>query len=101
MKLCEIISTEEKNGVNTCNVKMLGSSAIVILPQSSVGLVCVSEPSTTPEDVSEIDIDSLQNNLSYEDLKKIWNTVDTTYTTATATTKTIVTSIAMTSPLSL
>ena len=50
------------------------------LAQSSVGPVCAPDPSTIPEDISDIDTEALQDKMSHTDHKIIWNKLDTTYT---------------------
>ena len=74
-----MISNEHKNGISTCKVKILGIQDVITLPKSSVEPVCAPDPSNIPGDVSNIDVDLLQTKLSQEDLKDIWNKVDTTY----------------------
>ena len=78
-KLCQIISSEHKNGINTCKVKVLGSQDVVTLSQSSVEPVCAPDPSAIPKDIEDIDIELLQKKLSEDDIKKIWDKKDTTY----------------------
>ena len=79
VKLCEILSCQEKNNTRTCKVKVLGSNNTITLPQSSVELVCAPDPSSIPESISDIDNKALQDSLSHEDMKKIWDNTDTTY----------------------
>ena len=71
VKLCEMISNEHKNGINTCKVNILGSQDVITLPQSSVEPVCALDPSAIPEDINDVDVDVLQDKLSQEDLKDI------------------------------
>ena len=63
VKLCEMISNEYKNGMNTCKVKILGTQDIVTLPQSSVEPVCAPDPSAIPENIDDIDVDALHDTL--------------------------------------
>ena len=80
VKLCEMISNESKNRMNTCKVKILGTQDVITLPLSSVEPVCAPDPSVMPEDISDFEVDVLQDIVSQEDLKAIWDKVDTTYT---------------------
>ena len=79
VKLCEMISNEIYNNVNVCKVKTLRSNDIINLPRSLVEPVCAPDPSSVPESFSDIDTDKLQETLSKEDLNKIWNNTDSTY----------------------
>ena len=65
--------------MNTCKVKILGTQDAVTLPQTLVESICSPDPYAIPEDISDIDVDVLQDTLSQEDLKNIWDKVDTTY----------------------
>lgn len=80
VKLCEMTSSENKNGIYLCKVKVQGSNDIVIVAQSSVEPVCTSNPSVISEDVNDIDAEMLQDKLPHGDLKTIWNKVDTSCT---------------------
>ena len=53
---------------------------MITLPQISVEPVCAPDPSSIPESISDIDTEALQDLLSNEDMKKIWDNTDTTYT---------------------
>ena len=75
-----MISCQEKNNERTCKVKVLGSNDMITLPQISVEPVCAPDPSSIPESISDIDTEALQDLLSNEDMKKIWDNTDTTYT---------------------
>lgn len=79
-KICEMITNECKNEMNTCKVKILGTQDVITLPQSSVEPVCAPDPSAIPEDISDIDVDVIQDIWSQEDLKDVWDKVNTTYT---------------------
>ena len=52
---------------------------MITLPQSSVELVCAPDPSSIPESISDIDNEELQDSLSHEDMKMIWDNTDNTY----------------------
>ena len=52
---------------------------MITLPLSSVEPVCAPDPFAIPEDISDIDVDVLRDVVSQEDLKAIWDKVDTTY----------------------
>ena len=71
VKLCEMISNENKNGIDTQKMKFLGSNDIITLPQSSVELVCTPDPSTIPEDITDIDDEALHDKLPHDGLKSI------------------------------
>ena len=55
--------------MNTCKVKILGTQDVITLPLSSVEPVCAPDPSAIPEDISDIDVDVLQDVLSQKTSK--------------------------------
>lgn len=73
-------SNEYKNGIDTCKMEVLGSKGVVILPKSAVGPVCAPDPSEILQDINAIDANVLQEKLSQDNLKNIWDKEDTTYT---------------------
>ena len=74
-----MISNEIYNNMDVCKVKILGSNDIINLSRSSVKSVCAPDPSSVPANISDIDTYKLQETLSKEDLNKIWNNTDSTY----------------------
>ena len=75
-----MISCQERKNNRTCKVKVLGSNDMITFLQSSVEPVCTPDPSLIPERISDIDNEVLQDSLSHEDMKKILDNTDTTYT---------------------
>ena len=52
---------------------------MITLPQHSVELLCTQGPSSILEKETDTDTEALQESLTHEDLKKIWNNTDTSY----------------------